>query len=596
MDRDVVVIGAGPAGTVAAAMLAERGYSVEVLERAHFPRFSVGESLLPQSMVFLEEAGLLDVVQREGFQLKNGAIFRRGPEEQVFDLSEKTAEGWAITYQVARDRFDLVLAQGAAEKGAVLSFGALVTDFTPGDKQVRLTVRSDSGAERRLTARFALDASGFGRVLARLLDLDRPSDLLRRRSVFTHVEDHIPPDAYDRNKVLISVHPRDPAIWYWLIPLKGGISSIGVVGLEATIEAAGGDDEARLQLFVSSSGRMGELLANAERIRPVDSITGYSCSVKSLIGQGYAMLGNAAEFLDPIFSSGVTIALKSATLASSALSSASRRPGRRLAAGLCCALVHRYRDVSRLCRGLVRRVSSADHFPPAQRGEPHQEIDHFRSRRVCMGRRQPLRPKPPSIFGFGSGPVWRIVLSGLLVFVFASGCATPEVMRTSAVPIGRDLSFKLPAPPGYPKEITLLQTVRATYGNQRVAFQTVASLAADKVHVVITLPTGPRLMTIDWSALGVATDRSNLAPPDLMGENILADMVIALWDLKAVRAALPDDATAVQVGTVRTISRDGREVVTVVYSGDVLRTGRMVITNHDFGYELVIASQRIDGG
>jgi flavin-dependent dehydrogenase len=320
MDRDVVVIGAGPAGSVAAAMLAERGYSVEVLERAHFPRFSVGESLLPQSMVFLEEAGLLDVVQREGFQLKNGAIFRRGPEEQVFDLSEKTAEGWAITYQVARDRFDLVLAQGAAEKGAVLSFGEQVTDFTPGDKQVRLTVRSDSGAERRLTARFALDASGFGRVLARLLDLDRPSDLLRRRSVFTHVEDHIPPDAYDRNKVLISVHPHDPAIWYWLIPLKGGISSIGVVGLEATIEAAGGDDEARLQLFVSSSGRMGELLANAERIRPVDSITGYSCSVKSLIGQGYAMLGNAAEFLDPIFSSGVTIALKSATLASSALS------------------------------------------------------------------------------------------------------------------------------------------------------------------------------------------------------------------------------------------------------------------------------------
>lgn len=319
MDRDVVIIGAGPAGSAAAAMLAEMEYSVEVLERAHFPRFSVGESLLPQSMVFLEEAGLLDVVQREGFQLKNGAVFRRGPEEQVFDFSEKTAEGCAITYQVARDRFDLVLAQGAAEKGAVLSFGEQVTDFTPGDKQVRLTVRSDSGAERRLTARFALDASGFGRVLASLLDLERPSDLLRRRSLFTHVEDRIPPDAYDRNKILISVHPHDPAIWYWLIPLKGGISSIGVVGLEEAIDAAGGDDETRLQSFVSSSGRMGELLADAERIRPVDGITGYSCSVKDLVGPGYAILGNAAEFLDPIFSSGVTIALKSATLASTAL-------------------------------------------------------------------------------------------------------------------------------------------------------------------------------------------------------------------------------------------------------------------------------------
>ncbi len=116
------------------------------------------------------------------------------------------------------------------------------------------------------------------------------------------------------------------------------------------------------------------------------------------------------------------------------------------------------------------------------------------------------------------------------------------------------------------------------------------------MHVVITLPTGPRLMTIYWSALGVATDRSSLAPPDLMGENVLADMVIALWDLKAVRAALPDDTIAVQVDGVRTLSRGGRAVVTVHYSGDVLRTGRMVIKNHDFGYELVIASQRIDGG
>lgn len=190
----------------------------------------------------------------------------------------------------------------------------------------------------------------------------------------------------------------------------------------------------------------------------------------------------------------------------------------------------------------------------------------------------------------------RKILTTLLVFAFASGCATPEVAQTSAIPIGRDLFFKLPSPPGYPREITLLQTVRAAYGNQRIAFQTVASLATDRVHVVLTLPTGPRLMTIDWSALGVATDRSNLAPPDLMGENVLADLVIALWDLKSVRAALPNDATAVQVGTVRTISHGGREVVTVIYSGDVLRTGRMVITNHDFGYELVMASRRIDGG
>ncbi len=319
MDRDVVVIGAGPAGSVAAAMLAQQGYSVEVLERAQFPRFSIGESLLPQSMVFLEEAGLLDAIEREGFQLKNGSMFRRGPEEQVFNFREKTAEGWATTYQVARDRFDQILANGAAGKGAVVRYGEQVTGFTPGDDGVRLTVLNDDGLERPLTARFALDASGFGRVLARLLDLDRPSDLPRRRSLFTHVKDHIPPEACDRNKILISVHPHDPAVWYWLIPLKGGISSIGVVGLETTIQATAGDDEERLRSLVSVSGLMGELLANAERIRPVGGITGYSSGVTSLVGPGYALLGNAAEFLDPVFSSGVTIAVKSANLAGHAL-------------------------------------------------------------------------------------------------------------------------------------------------------------------------------------------------------------------------------------------------------------------------------------
>ena len=94
-------------------------------------------------MVYLEEAGLLDVIEREGFQLKTGAMFRRGPEEQVFDFSEKTTAGWATTYQVARGRFDQLLANGAAEKGAVVRYGEQVTDFTPGDEHVRLTVLND---------------------------------------------------------------------------------------------------------------------------------------------------------------------------------------------------------------------------------------------------------------------------------------------------------------------------------------------------------------------------------------------------------------------------------------------------------------------
>lgn len=318
-QTDVIVIGAGPSGSVAAAYLAARGYSVEVVERVHFPRFSIGESLLPQSMEFLEEAGLLDYVLAGNFQHKNGAVFRRGADEQSLDFRDKTASGWGTTFQVRRDLFDQILAQGAAKKGAKIVFGEDVISFTPGEDGVRALVRNESGVEREITARFALDASGFGRVLARLLSLDRPAAFPVRKAVFSHVRDNISDITFDRNKILISIHPENAAIWYWLIPLADGLSSIGAVGPEADLSAAGADNQAQLFNLVGQADRMHELLANAEQIRPAGTITGYACKVESLVGPGFALLGNAAEFLDPVFSSGVTIALKSAILAGKAL-------------------------------------------------------------------------------------------------------------------------------------------------------------------------------------------------------------------------------------------------------------------------------------
>jgi flavin-dependent dehydrogenase len=312
---DVAVIGAGPSGTVAAAYLAARGYSVEVVERVHFPRFSIGESLLPQSMAFLEQAGLLDCVVAAGFQHKNGAVFRRGHEEVSLDFRDKTTAGWGTTFQVRRDLFDQTLAQAAAKKGARITFGEEVTRFTPGEDGVTMLVRNESGTTREIAARFALDASGFGRVLARLLALDGPADFPVRKAVFCHVRDHIADETFDRDKILISVHPKNSSIWYWLIPLADGLSSIGAVGPEADLAAAGGDSQAQLFNLIASAERMKGLLARAEQIRPAGTISGYACSVERLSGPGFAMLGNAAEFLDPVFSSGVTIALKSAILA-----------------------------------------------------------------------------------------------------------------------------------------------------------------------------------------------------------------------------------------------------------------------------------------
>lgn len=312
---DIVIIGAGPAGSVAAALLAQKGYKVEMLERAHFPRFSIGESLLAQSIQYLDDAGLLEDVRAHGFQFKDGAAFHLNGVNTAIYFPDKSAAGPDTTIQVMRADFDDILAKGAAKKGANVHFGQEVIAFESDEKGAAVTVRDEKGAERRIEARFALDASGFGRTLSKLCKLETPSDFPTRRAVYGQVIDHITEPTFDRNKILVSIHPENRQIWYWLIPLKDGISSVGAVGPQEDIEKAGANDHERLFNLIADVPYKAKVLKDAEIYRPINTIIGYACNVKSLVGPSYALLGNAAEFLDPVFSSGVTIAFKSASLA-----------------------------------------------------------------------------------------------------------------------------------------------------------------------------------------------------------------------------------------------------------------------------------------
>ncbi|HRE43747.1 MAG TPA: NAD(P)/FAD-dependent oxidoreductase [Terricaulis sp.] len=312
---DVVIIGAGPAGAVAAALLAQKGYKVEVLERQHFPRFSIGESLLAQSIEYIDQAGLLEDVVKHGFQFKDGAAFYREGEYTSIYFPDKSAPGPSTTFQVMRADLDNILAQGAAKKGANIHFGEEVIGFESDDAGVRVTVKNEAGEERLIEARFALDASGFGRVLSRMLQLETPSDFPTRRACYMQVKDNITEPSFDRNKILVSIHPEDKTIWFWLIPLKDGISSVGVVGSQEAIENAGANDHERLWNLIKTVPHKAKVLENAVEHRPAATIIGYAANVKSLYGPSFALLGNAAEFLDPVFSSGVTIAFKSAHLA-----------------------------------------------------------------------------------------------------------------------------------------------------------------------------------------------------------------------------------------------------------------------------------------
>lgn len=316
MDADVLIIGAGPAGSVAAQMLNKLGRKVVVLEKERFPRFSIGESLLPQCMEFLEEADLLGPVTEEGFQFKNGAAFSLAGKRTEFDFSEKFSAGWGSTYQVPRARFDQVLADAAEKSGVPIHYQHTIVeaDFdTPG--LARLSSVDADGVRRDWTASFVMDASGFGRVLPRLLELETPSSLSPRQALFTHIEDRIDVPDYDRDKILIAIHPQFHDVWYWLIPFSNGRCSLGIVTPEGFLDDRTGSPLEVLREMVFEEPRLAELLENSGFDTPVNRIGGYSANVSNLYGEGFVLLGNAGEFLDPVFSSGITIALKSASLA-----------------------------------------------------------------------------------------------------------------------------------------------------------------------------------------------------------------------------------------------------------------------------------------
>ncbi|MGE0115892.1 MAG: NAD(P)/FAD-dependent oxidoreductase [Steroidobacteraceae bacterium] len=316
---DVLIIGAGPSGAVAGALLAQKGYEVLVLERQVFPRFSIGESLLANSLQLLSEAGMSDAVMARGFQFKNGAAFVCDEQYSEFNFVDKVTAGYPFTFQVPRAEFDQVLIDEAVRYGAKVRYEVEITACDASGDRPLITARDAQGNFETHRPRFVLDASGFGRTLPHLLDLEKPSSLPPRTALFCHIKDNIVSGAFDRQKIRIGINPTHRDVWSWLIPFSNGNSSLGIVATPEHQATYQGSNEERLWAMIADEPRLKELIKDAHAVRPVGEIVGYSANVKTLHGPGFALLGNAAEFLDPVFSSGVTIALQSASMAAKLL-------------------------------------------------------------------------------------------------------------------------------------------------------------------------------------------------------------------------------------------------------------------------------------
>lgn len=309
---DVLVIGAGPSGSIAASILRKNGLDVQIVEKLRFPRFVIGESLLPRCMEALDEAGLLDAVKAKGFQEKAGAKFVWGDQLCDFSFDRQHTKGWNWTWQVKRADFDKTLADACEEKGIPVHYETEVTAVTiHDDGSSTTTVRTADGQTEEINARFIVDGSGYGRVLPTLFGLNKPSTQYTRRALFCHMQDPHRQECAEPDRIVIIVHTLKT--WIWVIPFSDGTTSVGYVGSPEFFESYPGDlTEQFLGMLMAEPSlairfRDQQLVWDEPRF-----LQGWSASSEKFYGKGYVLTGNVTEFLDPVFSSGVTLASVSA--------------------------------------------------------------------------------------------------------------------------------------------------------------------------------------------------------------------------------------------------------------------------------------------
>ncbi|GAA4468983.1 NAD(P)/FAD-dependent oxidoreductase [Phytohabitans houttuyneae] len=336
-EFDVAVVGGGPAGSCVAAYLAQAGLSVAVFESETFPRPHVGESLVPATTRVLREIGAIDKIDKAGFPRKYGAAWTSadsrnivtndfsklahefGAAEILFSERDQPGVDRDYTYHVDRGRFDQILLEHAESLGARVSQGTRVlrADF---DDPSRVVVTCRGGAgEFTASARMLVDASGRQTMLGRQLRVKVPDPVFDQYAIHTWFE------GLDRSAMTTNPAKADyiyihflpiKDTWVWQIPISDTVTSVGVVTQKHRFAAANTDRDAFFWDFLASRPELREALGRATQLRPFTVEADYSYAMRRITGDRFVMIGDAARFVDPIFSSGVSVAMASARFSS----------------------------------------------------------------------------------------------------------------------------------------------------------------------------------------------------------------------------------------------------------------------------------------
>ena len=380
LSTDVIVVGGGPAGSATATMLSRKGWKVIVLEREKFPRDHVGESLLPASIPILEELGALPDVEKAGFLPKYGATMVWGSGDAPWSwYFKETSQRYPHSYQVWRPEFDKILLDNAQSQGVTVFEGYHVTEVIfDGDDAIGVTFTDAEGGSGEAQCRFIVDASGQSTLISRHMDTKQWDPFFQNLAVYAYFTGTKSLPEPDQNNIFIESYRYG---WLWSIPLHTGRTSIGVVvdsqvGQEG-IQQHGAKAFLQSQLALSCHTR--GMLEDAQMDSDPNVVMDWSYTADKLYGPGYIIAGDAACFVDPLFSSGVHLALMSGVLAAAYVTTALNDPTMAGDAGqvyqeLYLKEYNQFREMARLFYSSnlsaesyfweARRITNTDHYSP----------------------------------------------------------------------------------------------------------------------------------------------------------------------------------------------------------------------------------------
>lgn len=320
-SSSVIVIGGGPAGTTASTLLAQKGVSVKLIEREKSPQYRVGESLIPETYWIFKRLNMLEKLKSSHFVKKHGVQFvnASGKLSAPFYFFEHKPHESSQTWQIRRSEFDTMMLQNARNQGVIVEQGVRVLDVLfDGDRATGVLVKNSEGKNKKLFADVIVDASGQSSIIINKFKLRKPDPDLNKGAIWTYYEGAYRDEGQNEGATIV-LSLKQSNGWFWYIPLHDNVVSVGVVADFEYLFKGRQDHATTFCQELENCPIVKERVAQGKQVAPTRATKDFTYRAREAAGNGWVLIGDALGFLDPLYSSGVLLALKSGALAADAI-------------------------------------------------------------------------------------------------------------------------------------------------------------------------------------------------------------------------------------------------------------------------------------